>query len=353
MFHKVFLALIDYLAEKIPTKFHRLIGTLSLFLLSLVIGISGYTLLENYSLVNAFYMTVITIATVGFTEVEPLTDSGKIFTSVFIIYNLVVFTLVVSTITSYLVEGELVEIFNIYRLNQKVKKLENHVIVCGFGRNGHRACQEFLKHDIPFVVIETDNEKILEAHTLHKDIYIIAGDATNEEILELAGIKRAKALLTALPKDADNVYVTLTARQMNPKISIVARANDKGSESKLFMAGADKLVRPDQVGGTYMANLILKPEIVEFLDVLTGTGALKLEEFCFNDFKEGYRNQTIRFLDAHNKTGVMILGFKDNELGMIINPDLDTEIGLNDFIIVLGTKEQIDKFATTYTKLRV
>ena len=349
MLYKLLLRFFSLFAIHIPAKLHRLMLALLLFFLSLAVGIFGFIYLEGYSLVNAFYMTVITLATVGFTEVQPLSDTGKIFTSFFIIYNLGVFALIISAITSYLVEGELVEVLNIYRLNQKVKKLHNHVIICGFGRNGNRACQEFVKHHIPFVVIETDSEKILEAKTLHKEMFIIEGDATHDEILELAGVTRAKALISALPKDADNVYVTLTARQLNPKIKIVARANESGSESKLLMAGADKLVRPDQIGGMYMANLIMKPEIVEFLDLLSGTGVLKLEEFNYADFKEEFQNKTIRDLDARNKTGVMILGFKDNELGMLINPNPDMKIGIDDFMIVLGSKEQIEIFANTYT----
>lgn len=334
---------------RIPARLNRLILAISLFFSSLAIGINGFIWLENYSLINAFYMTVITIATVGFTEVQPLSDAGKIFTSFFIIYNLGVFAVIISAITSYLVEGELVEVLNIYRLNQKVKKLQNHVIICGFGRNGSRACQEFLKQDVSFVVIETDMNKIEEARTFHKEIYIIEGDATHDEVLKLAGIERAKAIISALPKDADNVYVTLSARQLNAKIRIVARTNEPGSETKLLMAGADKLVRPDQIGGMYMANLVMKPEIVEFLDLLSGSGALKLDEFSYADFLDDFKDKSIRDLDARNVTGVMILGFKDDVLGMVINPSPDMKIGEGDFMIVLGTNQQIKEFAKAYT----
>lgn len=337
---------------EIPNKLGKLVFASSLFVVSLGIGLVGFIVLEGYTFINAFYMTVITFATVGFTEVQPLSDNGRIFTAIYIIFNLGVFAVIISTITSYLVEGELVNVLNIYRLSRKVRKLKDHVIVCGFGRNGSRACEEFIKLHLPFVVIENDNQKIAEVQMLSKKINILEGDATHDTILKTAGVERAKALITALPKDADNVYVTLSARQLNPKIRIIARANEAGSESKLVMAGADKIVRPDIIGGTYMANLVTKPEIVEFLDIISGIGTLKIEEYSFEDFTDEFKNKSIRELDARNRTGVMILGFKDDQQGIIVNPNPGTIIGEGDFVIVLGTRDQIEQFSRTYTSRR-
>nr|WP_045113218.1 potassium channel protein [Microscilla marina] len=334
---------------RVDRRLNKLIKVSLLFLLSIGIGISGFMFIEeNYTFIDAFYMTVITIATVGFTEVHPLSDAGRLFTSFYIVINLGIFALFASVLTTYLFEGELREILNNYNSIRKVNKMKDHVIVCGFGRNGIRACEELQKNNIPFVVVEQDPELLKELAP--SEIVYIEGDATHDEILKTAGVERAQALITTLPKDADSVFVTLTARQMNTGINIVARANETSAESKLIRAGANRLVRPDLIGGTYMANLITKPGVVEFLDMISGTGELKLEEFSFEDMKENFREKSIMDLDIRKKSGATIMAFKAGEKrSFMINPHPSTKITNGDVMIVLGTEDQIKSFANYYT----
>lgn len=334
---------------RVDRRLNRLINVSVFFLISIGIGITGFMSLEkDYTFVDALYMTVITIATVGFTEVHPLSDAGRIFTSFYIVVNLGLFALFASVLTTYLFEGELREILNNYNSIRRVKKMKDHVIVCGFGRNGIRACEELKKNNIPFVVVEQDPELMREMP--QNDFVFIEGDATHDEILKTAGVEHAQALITTLPKDADSVFVTLTARQMNPNINIVARANETSAESKLIRAGANRLVRPDLIGGTYMANLITKPGVVEFLDMISGTGKLKLEEFSYEEMKVNFRGKSIMDLDIRKKSGATIMAFKAGEhRSFTINPHPSTQISEDDVMIVLGTEEQIQSFAHYYT----
>ncbi|MCS6820843.1 MAG: potassium channel protein [Microscillaceae bacterium] len=343
----LFLSIPEYLSQRLNRFFFAII----LSLLSITIGTLGFHWIEDYTWIEALYMSVITISTVGFGEVHPLSNFGKIFTSIFIIYNLAVFTFLLSIITSFIMEGELKNVLQNYFLLKKVNQLENHIILCGFGKNGRKVAEELIKNEIEFVAIDKQKETLQGTHyqALSKKILFIEGDATDDEILQMAGVLKAKAIITTLPKDSDSVYIALSAKQMNPKIKVIARANEPSSESKLLRAGADKLVRPDQISGTYMANLITRPEITEFLDIISGMGELKLEEFYFEEFKEEYKNQTIKDLHIRENTGVMILGFKDDVRGFIINPSPNTILGTGDIMIVLGTTEQLQKFASLYT----
>jgi len=338
---------------RINKRLYKLLSTTSLFFLSILAGIIGYTQIENYSLIDAFYMTIITIATVGFTEVHPLSPTGRIFTSFFIIFNLGVFALFVSVITSYLFEGELKEIFTNYISEREVRKMKDHVIICGYGRNGIKAAKELQSHGIPFVVIERKAELFQDVVHQDQQIPYIEGNATQDEILKAAGIERARALITTFPSDADSVFVTLSARQLNPNLVIIARANETSSESKLLRAGANRLVRPDIIGGTYMANLVTRPEVVEFLDMISGTGEMKLENFRYKDFKEKFKGKSIRELDVRNQTGATIMGFKQKNQPFSVNPDPNVPISEGDVIILLGTIEEVQVFADFYTHKKI
>lgn len=344
---------IRHIQFRINEKLYGLFFATFVLLGSMAIGVIGYMYIEKWNFLDSLYMTIITIGTVGFSEVHTLSVNGRIFTSVYILINLGVFALFASVITQYILEGKLREVFSSYISNRKVKKLKNHVIVCGFGKNGQKACQEFLRDKIPFVVIEKDRsflEEGLEGFSNSREVFYIVGDATQDETLKDAGVERATALITTLPSDADNVFVTLTARQLKQDIQIIARANETSAEKKLRRAGADRLVRPDLIGGVYMANLIIRPGVVEFLDMISGTGTLKLEEFSYNDFKDNYKDKSIIDLDIRNKTGASIMGFKDADQGFLINPHPATRISPGDIIIVLGNLEQIHNFAEYYTK---
>lgn len=315
----------------------RLIVALMLLTTSLAVGLIGFIQIEGFNLIEAFYMTVITFSTVGFTEVHPLTSEGRLFTGFYIIMNLGIFAYVVSVVTTYFFEGELASIFKQLRRGKEVKKVNNHVIVVGYGRNGRKACSELQSNDEQYVIIESDKshiDKMPENHSL----VTVEGDATHDTVLNEAGIVRAKAIISTLPKDADNVYIALTARELNPNILIIARASEEQSESKLRRAGADKVVMPDALGGIHMAHLITKPYVNEFLDLFIGIGntKLQLEEFSFDQFKSEFQDKTIAQLDVRKKTGVTVVGFKDDNRSFQFNPGPKTAIGLNDIVIIMG-----------------
>ncbi len=326
-----------------------LILSVALLLISLLVGILGFMFIENYSLTDAFFMTVITVSTVGYNEVQPLSEGGRIFASIYIIFNFGIFAYLVSIITAYIFEGELKRFLKEYRMNKTVNKLKNHVIVCGYGRNGMKVCEELSLSRVEFVLIEK-NEQNVEAI---KNIYpVIQGEATQDDILIAAGIDRAKAIITTLPSDADNVFITLTAKELNPAIKIISRASEDNSENKLRRAGAHKVVRPDAVGGIHMAQLVTKPYVIEFIDLLTGMGpnGLILDEVAYEDLKEEYQDVSIRDLDIRNKTGATLVGFKDNIVGFQFNPDPATEIGVDDVVILLGKQHEIEKFRALFVR---
>lgn len=321
-----------------------------LFLASLFIGLIGFSLIEDLNLVNALYMTIITIGTVGFTEVKELSPVGRVFTSFYILMNLGLFAYVISVISSYFFEGKLKTIFKSYRSGMEISKLKKHVIVCGFGRNGSRACEELLASGREFVIIEKDPEmKEIIPDTMKWFI----GDATVDENLKTVGIETADVIIITTPSDAANVFITLTARHLNEKIRIIARASNKETENKLYRAGANKVILPDLLGGMFMAQLVTKPIVIEFLDLLNGVSGTSyhLEEVGYENLKSEYRDKTLKELNIPSQTGVIVLGVKDNIKGLIPGPSADTFIGEDDYLIVLGSNTTLQKFIDQYTVL--
>lgn len=324
--------------------FSRIYTPLALLLLIVCTGIFGYIIIEGYSFLNAFYMTVITVATVGFEEVHPLSDTGKLFTAFLIITSFGTFAYAVTSISKYMLDGEFNKYFKNLKLSAAIDKLEGHVIICGFGRNGKQAAHMLKKHHTRFVVIEQKKEIIATITHRHSDL-IIEGDATQDEVLEKAGIKKAKALITTLPIDADNLFIVLSARTLNPKLTIISRASEDNSDSKIKLAGADNVIMPDKIGGAHMASLVLKPDVIQFLDFITGQGGdnIRLEEINFDNLAEEFRHKTIRELEVRNRSGANIIGFKTANGEYVINPSADTKIIPDAKLFVLGTSEQINK----------
>lgn len=323
--------------------FRKLYVAGGLILVVLTMGIAGFYLIENYTFLDSFFMTIITVATVGYREVNPLSDAGKIFTSFLIIFSIGTFAYAVSVVTKYVIEGEFQTYFRHYKVNKEILKLENHVIVCGYGRNGRQACDQLRSQHESFVAIEANPELIAHMRDDGR-ILFVEGDATEDEVLLQAGIKRAKALITALPNDASNVFVVLTAREMNPALKIISRASEDASESKLKRAGANNVIMPDKIGGTHMAALVVKPDVLEFIDHITGRINIKLEEILYSSLPERMRDKSIRELEIRNKTGANIIGFKTAAGEYVINPPPDTVMQPDAKLFVLGTSEQVSKF---------
>jgi voltage-gated potassium channel len=307
-----------------------------------LIGTIGYVLIDNYTWFNAFYMTIITVATVGYGEVEPLSNSGKIFTAFLILTSFGTFAYAVSSITKFVFDGEFNDFYKNRKLNASIDKLTDHIIICGYGRNGRQAAQVLKKHNQRFVVIENDQKLISTLNHKHSDL-VVSGDGTQDEVLMKAGIMRAKALITTLPVDADNVFIVLTARNLNNKLTIISRASEDNSDTKLKIAGANNVIMPDRVGGAHMASLVMKPDVMEFIDNITAEGGnnISLEEISFTNMPDALKDKTLKDLEIRNKSGANIIGFKTATGEYIVNPSADTRIIANSKLFVLGTPEQI------------
>ena len=306
-------------------------------------GVVGYMLLSNYSFVDALYMTVITITTVGFGEVKPFTPEEKIFTIILILTSISVFGYAVSTFSEYLVSGKLFEHFKHRKVEKQIKNLKGHTIVCGFGRNGKQAILKLTNYNKQIVVVEKDKEVM--AFLEREGILHIEGDATLDETLLRAGILNASNLITALPSDADNLFVVLTAKQLNGACIVISRASNESSYAKLKIAGASNVIMPDKLGGDHMASLVVTPDVIEFVDRLTieGKNTANLEEIAVDDLPKIYVNKTILDLDLRRETGCTVIGFRNPDKDYIINPEAGIKLISGSSLIVLGRPEQIIK----------
>lgn len=321
----------------------KLQKALLLLVLVIAIGVVGYMLMSGYTFVDALYMTVITISTVGFSEIHPLSDQEKLFTIFLIATSIISFGYTVSAFTEYIVSGQLFQQLKLKKVQKKIEKLNGHTIICGFGRNGKQAMVKLNNYKQDFVIVEKD-EDVVNAIDLEK-IFNVHGDATTDEILKRAGIDKAANLITALPSDADNLFVVLTARQLNPKCKIISRASNESSYDKLKIAGANNVIMPDKLGGDHMASLVVTPDVIEFVGRLTieGEATANLEEISVNDLPEKYLRKTILDLDLRKKTGCTVIGFKAPDNSYLINPEASVELVKDSNLIVLGRPEQILK----------
>jgi voltage-gated potassium channel len=316
---------------------------LLLLVFVLFFGVTGYVVIEHYSFFEALYMAVITIATIGYQEVRPLSTAGKAFNIFFIITSFVTFTYVLARITQSIASGELAYYFNKKRLMQELEKMQNHVIICGYGRNGQQAAKTLKAHKIPYVVVEKNDEAM--RHHKHDDTSLVylAGDATEDDLLIRAGVEKAQAVLITLPEDADNVFIVLSARSLNPNVHIISRASHQSATAKLYKAGANNVVMPDMIGGTHMATLVSKPDVIEFIDFLSGEDgeAIHIEAVGYNKLPAAIRDKSLKQIMDWKRTGVNCIGVKDENGKFCINPPEDIVITKGMKVIILGTKDQI------------
>jgi len=324
-------------------KRNPLLVWFGLILLINLFGISGFMLIEKFSFLDALYMTVITITTIGYMEVRPLSHDGRIFNIIFIITSFTSYTYALASLTKYVVSGELQIYFKNRKLMQELHKMRNHIIVCGFGRNGQQAGNTLNAHKVPFVAIDFREHNIDDYLQHNPDLVYIKGDATQDELLVKAGIDRAKGLICALPTDADNVFIVLSARSLNASIQIVSRASQASSVMKLKKAGADKVIMPDKIGGTHMATLVTKPDVIEFIDFLSGEQgeSINIESVGYEKLPPEIRDKSLKTVMEWKKTGVNCIGIKDAEGRFIINPPVESIIKKGMKVIVLGNKQQI------------
>jgi len=326
-------------------KSYKLFFPLIIIAAIILIGVVGFMIIEGFSLLDALYMTVITVTTVGYEEVGELSKVGKVFNILLIISSFATFAYALAKLTQYVVDGEINKFFKNRKIMSAIKELKNHVIICGYGRNGKQAAKILGHHKVKFVVIESNDERIEQELSTKEGMLFIKGDATDDDVLLSAGIDRAKALITALPEDADNVYIVLSARSLSNSIQIISRSSNPGSGTKLRKAGADSVISPDKIGGTHMATLVSKPDVVEFIDYLSGEEgeSIHLESVGYEILPPELKDRTLQEIMAWRKTGVNCIGIKDAEGKFIINPPEGTLIGSRMKVIVLGTRQQIEE----------
>lgn len=321
----------------------RLLQPFIILLIIIVGGIAGYIIIEQASFLDALFMTTISITTVGYGEVVPLSETGKWFTIILLITSWGTFAFAITRITQFVVSGEINQYFKTRRLMKDIANLQNHVILCGYGRNGHQAAQILKSHNVPFIVIEK-NEQLMHKQLSEGDYILhLEGDGTDDDLLRMAGVERARALITTLPVDAQNVFIILSARALNPRMQIISRASEASSVPKMKKAGADNVIMPDRIGGTHMATLVSKPEVVEFIDIISGEQgqSIHMESVAYEDLPENLKGKSIGNIEHWHNTGVNCIGIKDPDGKFLINPPDDTIVIAGMKVIMLGTRNQI------------
>ncbi len=321
---------------------HPILISCLLVLGIVLLGTLGYMFLEGWSLTDAFYMCIITVSTVGFGEVRTLSSEGRLFTAFLIIAGVGIAAYSFSSLVRLIVEGEVRRIRGIQKMKKKISRLQGHHIVCGMGRLGRIVVQELAAAGEPVVAVELDPSESEEALERWQ-VPLIIGSAYEDEVLKAAGIERAKTLLSLLPGDADNVYVTLCARDLNPNLMIVARSEDDGSESRLRRAGANQVLAPYRDSGNRLAQRLVRPNVSDFLEIAGGRlGEQLVIEELIVPAASSLVGKTLADLDLRGKTGAVIAAFIRSDGEMIFNPGAKSVIESGATLIVLGEKASVE-----------
>ena len=316
----------------------RLFWGVCVLVIIIAAGVIGYVVIEDWSFVDALYMTIITVTTVGYDEVHPLTTTGRIF-SIFLIVGGVSGALyALSGIAGYIIEGHLGTTLGRRRMERTIAKLKEHFILCGYGRVGQEIARIFTEEGVPFVIIDKDQESIA---TAEKDGYLyVLGDATSDEVLKEAGIERARGLVIAVGNDADSVYITLSARGLRPDLFIEARSSSSMAGAKLKKAGADRIISPYSLGARRMAQLALRPIVVDFIDTVISLRGRELQmENIVVGSDSALAGLTIEEIHRRTKAAILAIGKKGGKL--LANPQGEETIESGDRLITLGTKKQL------------
>ena len=304
------------------------------------VGVVGFMLITGMGLVDALFMTITTISTVGFREVVPLGPGGQLFTIALIVSGVGIVFYSATLMARDLIEGELRRGFGRRRMEREIARMSGHVIVCGFGRMGRSVCRELAAKPVPFVVVDQDAAAL--RHAANDSFLAVEGDASEDDVLRAAGIERAQGLVAALSTDADNVYVVLSAREINPQLVIVARAEDDRSERKLLHAGATRVVSPYVISGHRMAHALLRPAVLDVIDLATHYRSLELqiEEVVVvaNTFCAGV---TLQASGLREQFGVIVIAIKKPDDTMLFNPTADARIDAGDRLVLLGPVDNL------------
>ncbi len=321
--------------------FFSLIVSSVLLLAVFALGILGYMHVEGWTFFDSLYQVIITLSTVGFQEVNPMTAEGRVLTMVLIVGGVGGFAYLIGSFTQVLIEGRIQQIWEKRRVQKTIDRLQNHIIICGFGRIGSVVAREIIREGHAVVVIESKEEVVRELE--EKGILHIAGDATADETLLAAGLHRAKSLVTALHQEAANVYVTLTARQLNHTVAIVARADHPSHIARLERAGADQVLIPHLYGGVRMAQSVLRPTVTNFLDMAARGGSvdLQMEELLVRADSE-IVNKNLIEAEIRPRFNLIVIGIKKASGDMIFNPQPQSVLEADDTMILVGKKENLD-----------
>lgn len=304
------------------------------------LGLMG---IEGYGLLDAIYMSVITISTVGYGEVEPLSTAGKIFMIFVVAVNIAVVAYALAAFSYYVIEGKIFEQMERKRMQARVAELSGHTIVCGFGRYGREIARHLLEHNREFVIIDEKEGKIDHPEFADHNLIYVAGDATQDETLLEAGIERAGSLITALGDDSDNLFIVLSARDLNPHTRIISRAHQARSRTKMMKAGASHVIMPEQIGGFYMATLISKPGAVEFFSHVTNEldSDIGFEEVRYDQLPAKMRGLSLKGLNLRGLTGVNVIGHRRGGGRFEVNPGPEVVLGEGESFVAVGSEGQV------------
>jgi voltage-gated potassium channel len=304
-------------------------------LATLVLGTVGFVLIDHYPVFEAFYMTLTTVTTVGYGEILPLSNAGRIFNSFLIFFGVTVMLLAFGAMTQTVIELEFNQFFGKRRVRGMIEKLESHFIVCGYGRVGRGAAEELRNAGVPFVVIDHSEERVERAMKL--GMLAVVGDATRDEVLREVGIGRAKGLIATLASDADNLFVVLSAKALNARLHLSARIDEEGSEQKMRRAGADFVFAPYKSTGHRMAQALLKPHVHQFMDFARhGVGPdIGIEQVRVGT-RSSFADQTLGHVEVQRTLGLMVLAVRKADGQMLFNPAPDQKIAAGDHLIVMG-----------------
>jgi voltage-gated potassium channel len=331
-------------------EFRPFIYALLFLIFLLAAGTTGYVSIENYSWFDGLYMTLITVSTIGYGEIHPLSDNGRLFTSLLIIFTIAFATLSASTITRYIVSGIVRDYFKLSKVKKEIDQLKDHVIVVGYGRNGAQSVEELKSHHIPVVVIEQRENKVREIQT-NGNIPWLNEDPTADETLLNAGIKKAKALITVMPTDEENLFIVLSARELCPKLKIITRAINPSTVKKLKTAGASHVIVPDKISGQHMAKMIAQPEVIEFLYLLTeeSSSAFSIQEIMVDDYFMD-KNMNVSTLRNQLLPKLNIIGIKLQNGQFEV--ELSETLKLSDVysFLLIGQNKIINEYKHKYLK---
>lgn len=326
----------------------RIFLTAGLLCFTLLIGTAGFVLIQHYPWFEAFYMTLTTITTVGYQEVRPLSHSGRVFNSFLIIFGVTAMFLAVGAMTQTIIELELQDSYGKRRAKRMIDNLHNHFIVCGFGRVGRNASYEFQRINAPFLVIDRNEQRVAKA--VSAGMLAILADATHDDSLREAGVLRAKGLIAALPSDAENLFIILSAKALNPNLTVVTRVSEEEAGEKLRRAGADTVFTPYAMAGRQLADALLRPHVVELMDFArSNIGPKVTMEQVSVAPKAGFTSKPLGQLLDLRKSGVIVLAIHKLGGETIFNPSAEFEISAGDVLIVMGERSNLQSLEQVLT----